>query len=104
MNSPVVGLLSELRSRGVKIGAQNGLIWYEPKSSVDADLLDRLRQHKPTLLALLRADAPRCGRCGTREFVDVSIHGGRSVRRDCAGCGRFLDFSVWYGKKTDRFE
>ena len=104
MNSPVVGLLFELRSRGIKIGAQNGLLWYEPKSSVDADLLERLREHKPTLMTLLRVDASRCHRCGSSKYVDVSIHGGRSVRRDCARCGRFVTFPKWYGTKTDRFE
>jgi hypothetical protein len=37
-------------------------------------------------------------RCGSTTWRDVLIHEGRSVRRDCAGCGRFLDFPVWYGK------
>ncbi len=38
-----------------------------------------------------------CGRCGSRDYIDVLIHGGRSTRRDCRRCGRFIDFPVWYG-------
>lgn len=36
-------------------------------------------------------------RCGSTTWRDVSIHGGRSIRRDCCGCGRFLEFPSWYG-------
>jgi hypothetical protein len=39
----------------------------------------------------------RC-RCGSEKWVDVSIHGGQSVRRDCARCDRYGGFVVWYGK------
>jgi hypothetical protein len=37
-------------------------------------------------------------RCGGTTWRDVPIHGGQSIRRDCGGCGRFLDFPLWYGK------
>ena len=37
-------------------------------------------------------------RCGSEKFVDVKIHGGESVRRDCARCGRFFGFPVWCGR------
>jgi hypothetical protein len=40
--------------------------------------------------------APRCPHCGSAATRDVTIHGGRSVRRDCATCGRFISFPVWY--------
>ncbi|HUY88705.1 MAG TPA: hypothetical protein VMV10_08220 [Pirellulales bacterium] len=36
-------------------------------------------------------------RCGATTWRDVPIHGGRSIRRDCARCGRFIDFPIWYG-------
>ncbi len=39
-----------------------------------------------------------CRRCGSDDTVDVPIHGGLSVRRDCRRCGRFIDFPVWYGR------
>jgi hypothetical protein len=35
--------------------------------------------------------------CGSTATHDVAIHGGRSTRRDCAKCGRFQSFPVWYG-------
>lgn len=40
---------------------------------------------------------PRCDRCGATEFVEVSTHGGASVRRDCGRCGRTWGFPVWRG-------
>lgn len=42
-----------------------------------------------------------CPRCGYREYRDVPIHGGRSIRRDCARCERFLCFPVWYGQPAE---
>ena len=39
---------------------------------------------------------PVC-RCGSRHYVDVPIHNGESLRRDCAACRRFIGFPLWYG-------
>src|SRR5262245_66261369 len=39
----------------------------------------------------------RCRRCPSTEYVDVAIHNGQSIRRDCARCGYLWDFPVWYG-------
>ena len=36
-----------------------------------------------------------CDRCGSNDFVDVSIHEGRSTRRDCAKCDKFIEFPTW---------
>lgn len=48
-------------------------------------------------------DGVTCDRCGGTAYRDVEIHKkeprGPSVRRDCARCGRFLRFEVWYGEK-----
>lgn len=41
-----------------------------------------------------------CDRCNGTEHVDVVIHEGDSIRRDCR-CGRVLGFPVWYGKDDD---
>ena len=38
-------------------------------------------------------------RCGSTEWRDVPIHDGRSIRRDCPSCDRFIEFPVWYGNK-----
>ena len=39
-----------------------------------------------------------CPKCGGRRFVDVKIHGGLSIRRDCAACRAFVRFLVWNNK------
>ena len=36
-----------------------------------------------------------CDRCGSDQYTDILIHNGRSIRRDCSKCGRFLDFPRW---------
>lgn len=38
--------------------------------------------------------------CGSREFCDIAIHNGQSIRRDCAKCNRFRCFVRWYGRST----
>ena len=43
---------------------------------------------------------PRCRHCGAHDQVDLPIHEGRSIRRDCGGCGRFIGFPKWYGTAT----
>jgi hypothetical protein len=42
-----------------------------------------------------------CPRCGSDQFKDVPIHGGKSIRRDCAKCSKFLAFPRW-SPKEDR--
>lgn len=37
--------------------------------------------------------------CGETRQIDVPIHGGSSARRDCYRCGRFVGFSLWYGRR-----
>lgn len=43
---------------------------------------------------------PKAGicRCRSTETVDVPIHDGASVRRDCARCGRFICWPIWHGE------
>ena len=36
-----------------------------------------------------------CDRCWSDQHKDVPIHSGRSIRRDCAKCGKFIDFVKW---------
>jgi hypothetical protein len=40
-------------------------------------------------------------RCGSSEWSDLPIHGGRSRRRECARCGVYLRWAVWYGQPCD---
>lgn len=52
---------------------------------------------RPTPPPVAQTDKPVC-RCGSYTYRDTPIHEGRSTRRDCAECGRFLAFVVWYGR------
>lgn len=36
--------------------------------------------------------------CGSCEVEEVRVHGGQSSRHDCAACGKFIRYVVWYGK------
>lgn len=56
-------------------------------------------------LLTLEAEAQEapCRRCGSRQTCLTKIHGGESLRRDCASCGRFRDFAAWKEKaKVER--
>jgi hypothetical protein len=104
-----------------------GLLIDAPHDTLTPQLLERLKAHKADLLATLRAatkstipavsihnlglaqrrptppPAPprpmaRCERCHSAKYIDVPIHKGQSIRRDCARCGRLLDFPLWHGQ------
>jgi len=46
-----------------------------------------------------QARPPGVCQCGHDDWVQVSIHGGQSVRVDCRHCDRFGWFGVWHGKR-----
>jgi hypothetical protein len=50
-------------------------------------------------LGALAQTGARCS-CGSTKTTDFPIHKGASVRRDCAACGKFICFPVWYGAET----
>jgi hypothetical protein len=56
--------------------------------------VDRAAQHE---LLPMPAGVDACDRCGSTDTVEQSIHDGRSVRLDCAACGRFRRFAIWNG-------
>lgn len=114
----VINLLAELIRLGIRLAAHGDRLRFHPRWAVTPDLADRLKAHKADLLEVLRPMAgdalvadvsmdeviriatptpakPVC-RCGSSESVDVPIHDGRSIRRDCGRCRRFIDFPVWY--------
>ena len=113
-------LLADCRARGIRLipTGDDRLTIDAPEDALTPDLIERLKACKGELLAILRPapdvalvapaarkDAPAslaklACRCGSTTWRDVPIHGGRSVRRDCGGCGRFLNFPIWYGKTT----
>lgn len=105
-------LLSDLISRGVEIQAHGAKLRFRPTDRLTATDLDRIRQHKPALLALLRAEGRvhpasdvrplgRCDCCGSDDVADIAIHDGQSRRRECRRCERFLGWPRWYGRQSD---
>src|SRR5258708_30083471 len=52
-------LLDELRDRGIRLEARsNGNLYVAQKSRLTPDVLERIRRHKPELLALLGRKSP----------------------------------------------
>jgi hypothetical protein len=110
--SAVTELLGECDTRGIRLNAtRDGRVTIDaPKDALSPEFLERVRTHKAELIEQLETKAPLehrraertrkakpvC-RCGLTKWLDVPIHEGLSTRRDCAGCGRFIDFSRWYG-------
>ena len=39
-----------------------------------------------------------CKSCGCVETIDVPLHGGQTIRRDCSQCGAFIGFPRWRRK------
>jgi hypothetical protein len=103
-------LLADCHARGIQLAPNDAgdLTIDAPQGVLTPDLLEHLKAQKAALIAHL---LPRCRpethhltprpkpvcRCGSNAWLDVAIHDGRSTRRDCARCGRFIDFSRWYG-------
>jgi hypothetical protein len=110
--SALRGLVDLCRARGIRLVANDDgdLTVDAPQGVLTPDLLEQLRAHKAALVAHLRpkcrhlthhaapapTSKPVC-RCSSTAWCDVVIHDGLSTRRDCAWCGRFIDFSRWYG-------
>ncbi|MEX0978287.1 MAG: hypothetical protein WDZ48_05525 [Pirellulales bacterium] len=105
-------LLAECNAKGIQLvpNDEGDLTIDAPQGALTPDLLEQLKVQKAALVAHLQ---PRCRherhhtasvpaakpvcRCGSTTWHDAAIHDGQSTRRDCAQCGRFIDFSRWYG-------
>lgn len=121
--SPLADLLAECDAHGVRLlPADDGALGIDaPPDALTPDLLGRLKAHKSELLTLLQPAPPTAPdlhtptpeapptsakavcRCGSTTWRDVPIHDGQSVRRDCAGCRRFIAFPVWHGANRGSF-
>lgn len=62
---------------------------------------DRMSDQDPEPITAAKAPlGPVCRWHPTSGIVDVEIHNGRSTRRDCAECGKFVAFTRWYGNPS----
>lgn len=108
-------LLTQLNSRGIELVAAGAKLRFHPVDRLTQFDLENLREHKATILRLLRSEGivygnrfadPRpmttCDRCSSTTYRDVPIHGGWSIRRDCGRCSRFLGWPRWYEKTLDQ--
>lgn len=66
-------------------------------------LTDEVGFHNPERLAQIvlepEPQESSCRRCGTHATYLAIIHAGESLRRDCAKCGRFIDFPSWHNRE-----
>ena len=118
--SALADLLTDCDGHDIRLAlaADGNLEIDAPPDTLSPELLSRLKAYKADLLAMLgpapevdpaplvateiEVAAPKIPicRCGSTTWRDVPIHGGQSVRRDCGGCGRFVDFPNWYEEDT----
>lgn len=67
-----------------------------PKVAETPTILEPIQPVAPAVAPVQPVEgADACPRCGSTAFVDTPIHDGRSIRRDCATCGRTTGFPVW---------
>ena len=121
-NDEIVEALLALHSAGGRMRVVDGRLQVDVDIELAESVWQTIKAHRGELVASLAGDRPlwgdapiwpdrpasrpagpspdgidRCDRCGSTETVDSTIHGGASIRRDCAACGRFRKFTLWYG-------
>lgn len=114
--------LATLNAAGGRLSVQDGRLQVDVEIELPETVWQTLKAHRDELVATLAGDRPirpeaaepiwpdraddpmplpdgvdRCDRCRSTDTVDQTIHNGQSVRRDCAICGRFRKFVIWYG-------
>lgn len=113
MTSPALSeLVSTLTASGVHLEINDDRLRVEAKPGIlTPELVAALKCHKKPLLAMLRSEGlpgcnpfadirqlDQCDRCRAKNYIDVPIHDGRSIRRDCANCHRFMGWPRWYDR------
>ncbi|HQA44934.1 MAG TPA: hypothetical protein PLM77_11130 [Phycisphaerae bacterium] len=100
--SPAAVLMGELAARGIELQAEGGKLRFRPRAAMTPDLAERVKRHKPELLAMLTGDScslqqlpqPDCGQGGT--------HADKEWRRFIAECRPWPDGRGWYDRAEMR--
>ena len=120
----LIEALAILDAAGGRLSVQDGRLRVDVEIELPDAVWRTITSHRDELLATVAGDRPiwpetaepiwrdrlgerdllplpdgvdRCDRCRSTDTVDQTIHNGQSVRRDCAVCGRFRKFTIWYG-------
>ncbi len=117
----IADLIAECDDRGILLlpASEGGLTIDAPSpGALTHELVERIKAGKAAILDILATpelprlvfgpdgwpvdtidptDRKAVCRCGSTGYRDIPIHKGQSLRRDCAKCGRFIRFEVWYG-------
>lgn len=99
INQPVRELLADLQAQGFSVEVRGIRVVISPACRITDQLAERIRKLRGPLASVVRLIA-NCERCGSDEVVDVPVHDGLSLRRDCATCGATLGFPNWYGSNA----
>jgi len=79
-------LLDELRSRGIRLEARsNGNLYVAPKDRLTPDVLDRIRRHKPELLALLEYKRASFAQVEAQRLICTCKENGVGLRLEPDG-------------------
>ncbi len=91
-----VEILTELQGRGVSVAVDGDTLCLKPKRALDSELLTRVREAKPAILAVLRQRPSDCGPHSSRNAVTVPCwHCGGSGECNCSTCGVIKPSVVW---------
>jgi hypothetical protein len=74
-----------------------GPLWYRDRLEEE---IRRTGRGTDAIVLIDLAPSTPCLHCGSVRSYAVPIHDGQSVRRDCSGCGRYLDNPVWYDRSA----
>lgn len=81
-------VVADILSRDIVLEAKEGKIRWRPAFLLDGPLLERLRAHKPGVIAVLESGErlPACPAC--RRTLDAKARCAGCFDRRCGDCGR----------------
>lgn len=96
--APVAELVAVLTARGIELQAEGGRLRFRPREAMTPDLAERVKRHKPELLAMLAG--------GPEPVADdrPETHADREWRRFLAVAQPWPEGRGWYDpRELERF-